>query len=99
MDTYIDDFHASFYIPEIKKASIPPATCSNINYRDTSLCKPMPLCIQKLYSVSRYAVLSWLCRSSGSQFSHQIQSQYYGGNRYVSIEGVLLEHFSATKHP
>ena len=26
---------------------------------------------------------------------HQIQSEYYGGNRSVSIEGITLEHFSA----
>ena len=28
-------------------------------------------------------------------FSHQIQSEYYGGNRSVSIEGISLEQFSA----
>ena len=28
-------------------------------------------------------------------FAHQIQSEYYGGNRSVSIEGIALEHFSA----
>ena len=27
-------------------------------------------------------------------FAHQIQSEYYGINWYVSIEGVSLEHFS-----
>ena len=27
--------------------------------------------------------------------SNKIQSEYYGGNRYVSIEGITLEHFSA----
>ena len=26
---------------------------------------------------------------------HQIQSEYYGGNISVSIEGITLEHFSA----
>ena len=26
-------------------------------------------------------------------FSHQIQSEYYGGNRSVSIEGISLENF------
>ena len=28
-------------------------------------------------------------------FAHQIQSEYYGGNRSVSIEGIVLQHFSA----
>ena len=30
-----------------------------------------------------------------SIFYHQSQSEYYGGNRSVSIEGIALEHFSA----
>ena len=30
-----------------------------------------------------------------ARFSNQIQSEYCGGNRYVSIEGIALEHFSA----
>ena len=30
-----------------------------------------------------------------ASFSHQIKPEYYGGNRYVSIEGIALEHFSA----
>ena len=29
-----------------------------------------------------------------ASFSHQIQSEYCGGNRYVSIEGISLESFS-----
>ena len=28
-------------------------------------------------------------------FAHQIQSEYYGGNRSVSISGIVLEHFNA----
>ena len=28
-------------------------------------------------------------------FANQIQSEYYGGKRSVSIEGIALEHFSA----
>ena len=28
--------------------------------------------------------------------ANQIKSEYYGGNRSVSIEGIALEHFSAT---
>ena len=28
-------------------------------------------------------------------FSHQIKSEYYGGNISVSIQGIALEHFSA----
>ena len=41
-----------------------------------------------------------LCRRDHAErvvasFANQIQSEYYGGNRSVSIEGIALEHFSA----
>ena len=41
-----------------------------------------------------------LCRRDYAErlvasFSNLIQSEYYGGNIYVSIEGIALEHFSA----
>ena len=41
-----------------------------------------------------------LCRRDYAErlvasFSHQIQSECYGGNRSVSIEGIVLEHFGA----
>ena len=32
---------------------------------------------------------------AASCFANQIQSEYCGGNRPVSIEGIALEHFSA----
>ena len=31
-----------------------------------------------------------------SSFAHQIQSEYYGRNRSVYIEGISLDHFSAS---
>ena len=41
-----------------------------------------------------------LCRRDYAErvvasFANQIQSEYYGGNRSVSIEGIALENFSA----
>ena len=41
-----------------------------------------------------------LCRRDYAErivasFANQIQYEYYGGNRSVSIEGIALEHFSA----
>ena len=41
-----------------------------------------------------------LCRRDYAErvvasFANKIQSEYYGGNRSVSIEGIALEHFSA----
>ena len=32
-----------------------------------------------------------------ASFANQIQSEYYGGNRSMSIEGISLEHFSAAQ--
>ena len=44
-----------------------------------------------------------LCRGDYSEilvdiFTHQIQSEYYGGNKYVSIGAIELEHFSPQTH-
>ena len=33
-----------------------------------------------------------------ASFAHQIKPECYGGSRSVSIEGTLLEHFSALPH-
>ena len=33
-----------------------------------------------------------------ASFAHQIQSEYYGVNISVSIEGIPLEYFSAPTH-
>ena len=37
----------------------------------------------------------WYVERVLESFANQIQSEYYGGNRSVSIEGIALEHFSA----
>ena len=42
----------------------------------------------------------FLCRRDYAErvvtnFGNQIQSEYYGGNRSLSIEGIVLEYFSA----
>ena len=44
-----------------------------------------------------------LCRRDYAEkvvasFAHQIQSEYYGSNRSVSIEGIVLEQFNAPTH-
>ena len=44
-----------------------------------------------------------LCRRDYAErlvaiFAQQIQSEYYGANRSVSIEDIALEHFSALPH-
>ena len=33
-----------------------------------------------------------------ASFAHQIQYEYYGGNQYFPIEGISLDHFSASTY-
>ena len=33
-----------------------------------------------------------------SSFAHKIKYEYYGGNWHIIIEGIALEHFSASNH-
>ena len=82
METYSAYFHTSFYIPEIQNH------CGNTRREAFKRC-----------SANQYV----LCRRDCSErvvasFAHQIHSEYYGGNRYVSIEVIVSEHFSAPTH-
>ena len=64
---------------------------------NSSLWQHTPRGIKFLYSIPRCVVPSILCRPCSSHFGIYIYLyEYYGGNRYMSIEGIALEHFSAT---
>ena len=41
-----------------------------------------------------FYVVVIMLRGLSASFANQIQSEYYGGNISVSIEGIALEHFS-----
>ena len=93
METIISDFHTSFYIPDIHKLAfhLPHVRILGKNY-----CGGM----QHTALKRRELFQDVLCRHDYNErlvtiFANKIQSEYYGGNRSVSIEGITLEHFSS----
>ena len=94
MEWSIMEFHWDFYNPAIQKLSYHLPHVKNIGthqfgntHREEFKCS----------SAFQYVLC---CRDYAEHvvaiFSHQIKSEYYGSNRYVSIEGIYLEHFSNT---
>ena len=89
METTIFDFHASLYTPAIQKLvfHLPHLRILGTNH----------------YGEMRHRVFKRrelfqdvLCRRYYAErvvasFAHQIPSEYYGGNRYVSIEGIAWD--------
>ena len=93
METTISDFNTSFYIPAIHKLAF---HLPHVRILGTNHCGEL----QRTTFKRRELFQDVLCRRDYAErvvasFSNQIQSEYYGGNRYVSIEGIALEHFSA----
>ena len=93
MGTNFSDFHTSFYIPAIQKLAfhLPHVCILGKNH-----CGEM----QRTSFKGRELFQDVRCRCDYSErlvarFSNQIKSEYYVGNRYVSIEGLALEHLSA----
>ena len=94
MDSSIVGFCRYFYIPVIQNIFHLPyvSIIWTYHYRNTCL-DPF-----KSYSYFPYVLL---CRDFAervlSRFSRQIQYEYYYVNRYMYIEGISLEHLSATE--
>ena len=93
METKISEFHTRYYIKAIQKFAfhLPHVLILGKNHcgelRHTAFKK-------------RELFQDVMCRRDYSEravasFSHQIQSEYYGGNRSVYIEGIALENCSA----
>ena len=94
MESSIVDFHQDFYIPAMQKLvfHLPLVRILGTHYFGKTLR-------EEFNNYSDFQdVLCHFDYAEGivSRFSHQIKYEYYGGNRYVSIEGAALEHFSAT---
>ena len=92
-ETKISDFHTSFYIPAIQKLAfhIPHVRILGANH-----CGE----IRRTAFKRRELFQDVLCRRDYAErvvasFANQIKLEYYGGNIYVSIEVIELEHFSA----
>ena len=92
METSIFDFHQQFYIPEMQKLALQFPHVRNIrtNHCDNTLQEAF-----KHRSDFHNVLLSiYYSEHVVDIFSHQIQSVYYGGNIYFSIEGIQLEQSS-----
>ena len=94
METPIDEFHQQFHKQEIQKLTL---HLKYLHILGTLHC------VNSLQDeFKRRAVYhSVLCCQDYAEhvlasFAHQIQSEYYDGNRSVSIEGIEMENFSAT---
>ena len=94
METSIVDFRQNFYVHAIKKLAFKLTHVHNLG---THHCGNKG---QEAFKRHEY-YQDVLCRWNYAEhllaiFVHQIQSKYYGGNRYVSIKGIVLEKFSDT---
>ena len=92
METKISDFHTSLYIPAIQKLDfcLPHVLILGTNY-----CGEM----QRTAFKRRELFQDVLCLPDYAEravvrFANQIESKFYVVNRSVSIEGIVLEHFS-----
>ena len=84
METNISDFHTSFYIPAIPKLAF---HLPHVHILGTNHCGAIRRKAFKLRELFQDVLC---CRDYADRvvasFYHQIQSEYYGGNRSMSIE-------------
>ena len=83
METKISHSRTSFYIPDLQKLSF---RLQHVHIIGTNHCGEM----QRTSFKRRELFQDVLCRREYTErlvaiFAHQIQSEYYGGNRSVSI--------------
>ena len=93
METTISNFHAIFYILSIQKLvfHIPHVEILGTNHCGDSSRTEFK-CHESFQDVLCFRDYAERLVAS---FSHQRQSEYYGGNRSVSIEGIILKHYNA----
>ena len=93
MDIFISDFHTIFEIPEIQNLAFhsPNARilcthqCGNQRH-DVFQCREFLQYVLCPCDYSYQVVAS---------FPQKIESKYYGGNEFVSIEGIALYYFNS----
>ena len=93
METTISYSHTSFCIPSIQKLAF---HMPHVRILGTNHCCEL----RRIAFKRRELFQDVLCRRDYAErlvasFAKQIQYEYYGGNRSVSIEVIALEHFSA----
>ena len=92
MEITISYFYTSFYIPAIQKLDF---HLPSVRIPGTNHCDAMRRTAFKRRELFQYV----LCRCDYAEgvvsiFDNKMQSEYYGGNISLSIEGIALEHFS-----
>ena len=96
METTISDFYTSFYIPAIQNLAF---HLPHVRILGTNHCGEMRRTAFEQHALFQDGIF---CRDYAERvvasFANQIQSEYYGGNISVSIEGIALEIFSAAPH-
>ena len=93
METTISDFDTSFYIPAIPKLAF---HLPHVRILGTNHCGEMQRTAFKRREFFQYILYRrYYEERVVESFSNQIQSEYYDGNRSVSIEVIALEHFIA----
>ena len=93
METTIYDFHTIFYIPAIQSLGFQLPHVRILSKNHCSELRRTSFKYRKLFQ-------DIICRCDYDEgvvatFAHKIQSEYFSGNRSVSIEGISLENFSA----
>ena len=95
IETTIYEFHTSFYIPTIQKLAF---HLTHVRILGTNRCGERRRTAFKQCELFQDV----LCFRDYSKrviasFANQIKLEHYGGNRYVYIEGFILENFSALR--
>ena len=97
METSIADFHTSFLNCSNQKLEFHPPHkhilgkqhCVSRHHKSFNRFRSLQDILGHYDSAKRVVAC----------FDHELQTEYYGGNKYVSIERIALEHFSATTQP
>ena len=86
METTISNFHTSFYIPAIQRLDF---HLPHVRIISTNHCGELGHTALKYRELFQYVLC---CRDYNERlvasFAHRKQSESYGGNRSVSIEGI-----------
>ena len=92
-ETAISNFHTSFYIPEIQKLAF---YITHVQILGKNHCGDFRwTAFKRRESFQDVLCLRDYAERVVASFPQKTQSEYYGGNISVYIEGITLEHFSA----
>ena len=94
MESSIVKFHQEFYITTIQKLvfNLPHVRILGTYHHGNTWQEEF----KKFSSLQDVLFRPDYAEPVVSRFAHLNKNEYYGGNMYVSIEGIGLEHFSDT---